>query len=83
MVKVNSKFLKEQHPDTKLATLTQLALAAKDIDEVMSFVFRYLGVWSPLEASVQLVQMGFKCCSGLVSYAASLSCVTLQMLHPA
>ena len=39
MVKVNSKFLKEQHPDTKLATLAQLTFAAKDIDEVMSFIF--------------------------------------------
>ncbi|KAK9841488.1 hypothetical protein WJX74_006677 [Apatococcus lobatus] len=34
MVKVNSKFLKEHHPDAKLKDLSQLALAAKDIDEV-------------------------------------------------
>lgn len=34
MVKVNSKFLKEQHPDEKLQDMSQLVLAAKEIDEV-------------------------------------------------
>ena len=35
MVTVNSKFLKEHHPEAKLKDLVKLALAAKEIDKVI------------------------------------------------